>query len=81
FSRILNHDGKLYDSVRLIAAADTIIKSIRMDENSIDFRKQSQIVEDLNKKLSDKKFLEYYEEGKNLTIEEACFLAVRQLGS
>ncbi len=81
FSRILNNDEKLSDSVKLLAAADTIIRSIRMDVNSNDFRKQSQIVEDLHNKLSDKEFSEYYEEGKNLTIEEACSLAVRQCDS
>ena len=76
FSKILNHEGKLTESVKILAAAETAVKSSGMDLNSNEFGMQSDLKKELLKKLSDEEYSKYYDEGKNITLDEACQLAI-----
>ena len=76
FSKILNHEGKLTESVKILAAAETAVKSSGMDLNSNEFGMQSDLKKELLKKLSDEEYSKYYDEGKNMTLDEACQLAI-----
>jgi len=78
-SKILNHEENLSDSVKILAAAETIVKSLGMDLNSKEIGMQSDLIKELRNKLSDEEYSKYYDEGINMTTDEACELAVRQL--
>ncbi len=76
FSLIFNYDEKLISSVKILGAAETVIKSTGIEVKNTEFRLQSQLIKELHKKLSEEEFNKYFEEGKNLTLDEACQLAI-----
>ncbi|MBK6773665.1 MAG: hypothetical protein IPG78_16330 [Ignavibacteria bacterium] len=65
--------------MKILAAAETIVKSLGMDLNSKEIGMQSDLIKELRNKLSDEEYSKYYDEGINMTTDEACELAVRQL--
>lgn len=76
FSLIFNYDEKLISSVKILGAAETVFKSTGIEVNNTEFRLQSQLIKELHQKLSEEEFNKYFEEGKNLTLDEACQLAI-----
>ncbi|MBK9228297.1 MAG: tetratricopeptide repeat protein [Ignavibacteria bacterium] len=81
FGRILAYQRDFELAVKLLSTSEKIIESI---EGVLD--KSSRLLKDetkakLREQLSEEEFNKYWEEGKKLTLEEACQLAVsfRQL--
>ena len=74
FSEILSKDKEFTASAKILGAAETILKSLGMDEVTTEFIKLKRLISELTVKISPEDFEEYFEEGKKLTLEEAEFL-------
>ncbi|MBK8552605.1 MAG: tetratricopeptide repeat protein [Ignavibacteria bacterium] len=75
-ARLLEFNKKHFDAARLLYAAEHSVKSMGTVFDNNAENEKNELTERLNELLRDAEFAKYREEGKKMTLEEACHLAL-----
>lgn len=75
---ILNKDNKISEAVSSLGAVESGVKHTGVME-IVSRKLEEKIIKELREKISKEEFEKYFEEGKKLTLEEACQVAMSSL--